>query len=129
MVGKLGRVLIAAEVPILRDHDLTMWAYTVLLHLDEQPIRTQAALAEAIGADKTRIIAVLDDLTERGLIRRQPDPADRRARLLSITPEGRSLRDAAQSAIQDSEERLLSRLPTAQRRAFLNALETLNETG
>ena len=36
-----------------------MWAYAVLPHLGEQPVRTQAASAEAIGADKTRIIGVL----------------------------------------------------------------------
>lgn len=125
MIGPLIRALIAMEQPILREHDLTMWAYAVLLQLEEQPIRTQAALAGAIGADKTRIIAVLDDLTERGLIRRQPDPADRRARLLSITPEGRDLRDTAQAEIQRQEEELLKHLPPAQRREFLSALRTL----
>lgn len=125
MIGPLIRALIAMEQPILREHDLTMWAYAVLLQLEEQPIRTQAALAGAIGADKTRIIAVLDDLTERGLIRRQPDPADRRARLLSITPEGRDLRDTAQAEVQRQEEELLKHLPPAQRREFLSALRTL----
>ncbi|MGN9843283.1 MarR family winged helix-turn-helix transcriptional regulator [Nonomuraea sp. H19] len=125
MIVPLGRALTAAERPILRDHGLSMWAYMVLLHLDEQPIRTQAALADTVGADKTRIIAVLDDLAARGLIHRQPDPADRRARLLSITEAGRRTRDAAQTAIQQQEERLLGRLPPAQRRGFLDALQTL----
>ncbi|WP_316758028.1 MarR family winged helix-turn-helix transcriptional regulator [Streptomyces herbicida] len=78
---------------------------------------TQAALARGIG--------VLDDLRERGLIRRQPDPADRRARLLSLTRAGRQLRDAVQAAIQQREERLLDRLPEEDRRGFLNALQAL----
>jgi DNA-binding MarR family transcriptional regulator len=125
MIVPLGRALTAAERPILADHGLSMWAYVVLLHLDERPVRTQAALADTVGADKTRIIAVLDDLTARGLIRRQPDPADRRARLLSITEAGRRARDAAQAAIQQQEERLLARLTPAQRRGFLDALQTL----
>lgn len=126
MIVPLGRVLAAVERPVLRDHGLSMWAYMVLLHLDEQPIRTQAALAGAVGADKTRIIRVLDDLAARGLIHRQPDPADRRARLLSITDAGRRTRDAAQAAIQrQEEEHLLARLPPAQRRAFLDALQIL----
>ncbi|MFE1177473.1 MarR family winged helix-turn-helix transcriptional regulator [Streptomyces sp. NPDC058773] len=127
MVVPLGRALMAAEQPVLDAHGLTMWAYAVLLHLDETPIRTQAALAEAIGADKTRIIAVLDDLEARGLIVRQPDPGDRRVRLLSLTAEGRRLRDAAQTAIQEGEERLLARLPAADRAALLRALHTLSE--
>jgi DNA-binding HxlR family transcriptional regulator len=62
-----------------------MWGYTVLNALDGAPARTQAALAQAIGADKTRIIATLDELQQAGLITREPDPADRRARLRSIT--------------------------------------------
>ncbi|UKY54436.1 MarR family winged helix-turn-helix transcriptional regulator [Streptomyces inhibens] len=126
MIVPLGRALMAAEQPILDAHDLTMWAYSVLLHLDETPIRTQAALAEAIRADKTRIIAVLDDLEERKLIRRQPDPGDRRARLLSLTGEGRRLRDTVQSAIQQGEEQVLAQLPAADRNGFLRALQTLS---
>ncbi|WP_425246330.1 MarR family winged helix-turn-helix transcriptional regulator [Streptomyces sp. NEAU-NA10] len=126
MVVPLLRTLMAAEQPILDAHGLTMWAYAVLLHLDETPIRTQAALAQAIRADKTRIIAVLDDLENRGLIRRRPDPKDRRARLLSLTVEGRRLRDTVQSAIQKGEERLLAQLPAADRDGFLRSLQSLS---
>ncbi|WP_328942886.1 MarR family winged helix-turn-helix transcriptional regulator [Streptomyces sp. NBC_00250] len=127
MVVPLGRTLMAAEQPILDAHGLTMWGYVVLLHLDEKPIRTQAALAEAVRADKTRIIPVLDDLEARGLLRRQPDPEDRRARLLSLTAEGRHLRDATQAAIQEGEEHLLARLPAADREGFLRGLRTLHD--
>ncbi|MFG2140956.1 MarR family winged helix-turn-helix transcriptional regulator [Streptomyces sp. NPDC048650] len=126
MIVPLGRALMAAEQPILDAHGLTMWAYSVLLHLDETPIRTQAALAEAIRADKTRIIAVLDDLERRELICRQPDPADRRVRLLSLTAEGRLLRDTVQAAIQLGEERLLTQLPAADRAGFLTGLRALS---
>ncbi|MEU7888177.1 MarR family transcriptional regulator [Microbispora bryophytorum] len=126
MAAPLTRALMAAETPILREHGLSMWAYAVLLRLDERPVRTQAALAESIGADKTRIISVLDDLQRRGLIERSPDPADRRVRLLSITPEGRRLRDAAQAGIRRMEERLLSRLPDDDKEAFVRVLRVLS---
>ncbi|MFF4128628.1 MarR family winged helix-turn-helix transcriptional regulator [Microbispora rosea] len=126
MAAPLTRALMAAETPILREHGLSMWAYAVLLRLDERPVRTQAALAESIGADKTRIISVLDELQRRGLIERSPDPADRRVRLLSITPEGRRLRDAAQAGIRRMEERLLSRLPDDDKEAFVRVLRVLS---
>ncbi|MFF8956810.1 MarR family winged helix-turn-helix transcriptional regulator [Streptomyces sp. NPDC014894] len=126
MMVPLGRALMDAERPILDAHALSMWAYTVLLHLDETPIRTQAALAEAVRADKTRIIAVLDDLETRGLIRRLPDPGDRRVRLLSLTAEGRRLRDEVQSAVQDGEERLLAALSPRDRAGFIEGLRTLS---
>ncbi|MFE5594924.1 MarR family winged helix-turn-helix transcriptional regulator [Streptomyces sp. NPDC056549] len=127
MVVPFGRALMAAEKPILDAHGLTMWAYAALSHLDETPLRTQAALAEAIHADKTRIIAVLDGLESRELLTRRPDPKDRRVRLLSLTPEGRRLRDTVQAAVQDGEERLLEHVPAADREAFLRTLSVLHE--
>lgn len=125
MIVPLGRALIRAEEPILREQGLTMWAYSVLLALREQQTRTQAALAERIRADKTRLIPVLDELQDRGLIERHPDPADRRVRLLAITLEGRRLVSKTQAAIQHNEEKRLARLDPADRKAFLRALQAL----
>lgn len=125
MIVPLGRALMAAERPVLESHGLTMWAYSVLLALGRGPARGQGVLAEEIGADKTRIIAVLDDLQDRGLIERSPDPADRRARLLAVTDPGRSLAQAVQDRIQAAEEVLLARLDAADRSGFLNALQVL----
>jgi DNA-binding MarR family transcriptional regulator len=127
MLYPLVRSLIAAELPVLAAHGLSMWGYAVLSALDDSPVRTQAALAESIGADKTRIISTLDELQRTGLIVREPDPRDRRARLLAITEDGRRVRRAAQSEIQANENRLLARLPAADRRAFLRAAQVLSE--
>ncbi|PXY32512.1 MarR family winged helix-turn-helix transcriptional regulator [Prauserella muralis] len=126
MLGPLVQVLVAAEQPVLAEHDLSMWGYAVLCGLGDEPVRTQAALAQAIGADKTRIIGVLDTLQERGLIEREPDPADRRARLLRLTGEGRRLRDDVQRSIQQGEQRWLGRLPADERAVFLRALARLS---
>src|ERR1700761_2038895 len=70
MLAGLGRQTGAAEMPVLAAHRLSMWGYIVLLALDRSPIRTQTALADAIGADKTRIIATLDELQSHGHIDR-----------------------------------------------------------
>jgi DNA-binding MarR family transcriptional regulator len=79
-------------------------------------------------ADKSRIIGVLDELQERGLIQRRPDPADRRVHLLSLTEAGSRLRESVQAAIQrQEEERVVSVLPDADREAFIRALRILSE--
>jgi DNA-binding MarR family transcriptional regulator len=127
MFAPLTRVLIAREEPVLHAHDISMWGYIVLTALVEQPVRTQAALAQAINADKSRIIGVLDELQERGLIRRQPDEADRRVHLLSLTPAGDRLRRAVEADIRRREEQVLEVLPPAARDAFLDALKALYE--
>ena len=122
MLAPLIRELIAAELPVLEAHGVSMWGYSVLITLDQSPVRTQASLAEAIGADKTRIIPTLDELQAKGYIERHPDPDDRRVRLLAITESGRAVKDAVQDEIQRGEERWLGALSASDRRVFLRVL-------
>ena len=127
MFAPLTRALITREEPVLDAHDISMWGYIVLTALVEHPVRTQAALAQAINADKSRIIGVLDELQERGLIHRQPDEADRRVHLLSLTPAGDQLRRSVEAAIRHREEQVLAVLPPPERDAFLESLKALYE--
>jgi MarR family transcriptional regulator, organic hydroperoxide resistance regulator len=127
MFAPLTRALIAREEPLLQAHDISLWGYMVLTGLVDHPVRTQAALAQAINADKSRIIGVLDDLQRRGLIRRQADTADRRVHLLSLTADGDRLRRSVEAAIRRAEEEVLAVLPPADREVFLRSLQALYE--
>jgi DNA-binding MarR family transcriptional regulator len=127
MFAPLTRALIAREEPVLLAHDISMWGYIVLTALVDQPVRTQAALAQVIHADKSRIIGVLDELQERGLIHRLPDEADRRVHLLSLTPAGDRLRRSVETGIRQREDQVLGLLPPADREAFLRSLKALYE--
>ncbi|MEV6599252.1 MarR family transcriptional regulator [Actinoplanes sp. NPDC051346] len=129
MVMRLGRRILAMERPILAAHAISMWGYIVLTALHDRPMRTQAALAAGIGADKTRLIAVLDDLQRRELIEREPDPADRRVRLLRLTEAGRLLQQRIQADIRTAEDQLLGTLQESDRTALLTALAALHTEG
>jgi DNA-binding MarR family transcriptional regulator len=126
MLTQLARETVAAEQPVLSAHGLSMWGYIVLSALDRSPIRAQSVLAEAIGADKTRIIPTLDELQQHGYIERMPDPDDRRARLLAITESGRAVKDSVQVEIQRGEEHWLGQLSANERDVFLRALNRLS---
>src|ERR1700742_1896092 len=129
MLVHLARKTVAAEQPEVAAHGLSMGGFIVLSPLARSPIPTQAALADAIGADKTRIIPTLDELQEHGHIERIPDPDDRRARLLEITESGRSIKNAVQLAIQHGEEHWLGQLSANAREVFLRALQQLSGRG
>lgn len=58
-----------------------------LMWLSEGPL-TLSGLAEAIGVDAPYATLIVDSLEERGLVERQPDPEDRRRKLVSLTPAG-----------------------------------------
>jgi DNA-binding MarR family transcriptional regulator len=52
---------------------------------------TQQACGVALQVPASRMVALVDDLEERGLIERRTNPSDRRARALHVTPAGRRL--------------------------------------
>lgn len=58
-----------------------------LMWLSEGPL-TLSGLAESIGVDAPYATLIVDSLEERGLVERQPDPEDRRRKLVSLTPAG-----------------------------------------
>jgi DNA-binding MarR family transcriptional regulator len=118
-LAKSNRRLIAAEQPVLERHGLTMWEYIALSTLAVRPSGTQLALAESIGYDKTRLIVILDRLQSRGLIGREPDPSDRRAHVVSLTPAGEAIVRSARRDIRAMEDELLAGL-SAQERDLLD---------
>lgn len=64
--------LLAAEKPLLAAHGLSMWAYIVLCQLSASTAGSQLVLAGRIGYDKTRLIKLLDELTDAALVERHP---------------------------------------------------------
>lgn len=125
LVSRLARRLRAAEEPVLAQAGLTMWEYVVLAHLARAPAESQQALAATMGYDKTRLIALLDALEGRELITRAPEPPDRRAHKVRLTPDGMRAYDGARAAIRALEEELLAPLPQAERRTLRESLARL----
>ncbi|MET8812159.1 MarR family transcriptional regulator [Streptomyces sp. NPDC004549] len=69
--------------------DLESSAYGLLIRLDECGGRRATELAAYIGVGKATMSRQLRALEELGLIAREPDPADGRAWLVTLTEEGR----------------------------------------
>jgi DNA-binding MarR family transcriptional regulator len=125
LCARMTRRLIEAERPLLDEHGLSMWAYIALSHLAQRSAGTQLALATAMSYDKTRLIALLDDLERRGLVSRTPDPADRRARIVELTAAGRQRHAAARADIRAMEDELLGGLSATQRTLLRRTLAEL----
>ncbi|MGW3992511.1 MarR family winged helix-turn-helix transcriptional regulator [Amycolatopsis sp. NPDC004772] len=120
-----GRNLAEAERPVLDGHGLSMWQYVVLTALAAGSAPSQLVLAQQIRYDKTRLIALLDALESEGLVIREPDPADRRARVVRLTREGGARHAAVRAAIREVEDRKLAGLPSEVRQVLRSALAHL----
>ncbi|QCB96299.1 MarR family transcriptional regulator [Arthrobacter sp. PAMC25564] len=69
---------------------------------------TQRELAEFLSLDPSQIVALIDELEQRGLVERKPGISDRRQKLVAATAEGRKVHAAAQQATKEAEARHLS---------------------
>jgi len=125
LFARVTRRLIAEERPLLDAHGMTMWEYVALSHLGRGAAGSQLAMAEAIGYDKTRLIALLEGLEDRDLVRREPDPQDRRARVVRLTNAGTRTLQAARADIRRMERRVLSDLSADERDVLLAVLPRL----
>ena len=125
LCARVTRRLIDAERPLLHARGLSMWAYVALTHLAKAPAPTQMALAEQMRYDKTRLIGILDELAEEGLIERAPDPDDRRARIVRLTATGRARHLEAQADIRAMEAEMLDALSDTQRAVLRETLAKL----
>ncbi|MBL0888440.1 MarR family winged helix-turn-helix transcriptional regulator [Myceligenerans indicum] len=100
-----------------------MRGYQVLRVVVHDSPPTQAALAARLGIDRTVMTYLIDSYVECGLVERQQDPADRRARRIVATAHGRKVLAGVDVRVAAAEEDLLSGLPPEDRVLFRELLE------
>jgi len=100
---------------------LSPFHYAVLALLEEDPRETQAAIADALGYDRSHVVRLLDELEERDLVVRKRDPEDRRRHVVKMTPEGRTMLAKLRAIVARLEDHFLAPLDRDER-AALHAL-------
>jgi len=74
-----------------RQYGMTRAQWAVLIRLDRSEGLKQSELAEILDLQPITLTRLLDRLAQNGLIERRPDPNDRRANRLFLTPAARPL--------------------------------------
>ena len=100
----------------------------MLSHLAAAEGQSQQALSIALGIHRSAMVALVDDLEQRGLAERRRDPADRRAYTLFLTPAGRELLAELERAADDEDDELLSALDAAERSQLISLLQRVAES-
>ncbi|MGK5741214.1 MarR family winged helix-turn-helix transcriptional regulator [Micromonospora sp. URMC 103] len=93
----------------------------VLAYLDPEGTRP-GELARLAGRNKQTMGAILDELERLGYVRRVPDPADRRAKLVVPTDRGRTFMEVSDRLVGLIEQNLASTLGPDLYRDFREAL-------
>ncbi len=100
---------------VLAERDFTPHHHAILLTLHATGSLTVTALADATLVDPRNMGPVLAPLEHRGLVQRGDDPADRRRRIVSLSPAGAKAAAELASATGAIEDVLLSALTPAER--------------
>jgi MarR family transcriptional regulator for hemolysin len=126
MLNRAGHVLTRRLAAALAEVGMTPRMQCVLVHALEQE-RTQAELAALADLDKTTMVATADELERAGYARRVPSPADRRARIISVTEAGEEAARIGERIVDRVHADVLAEFTDQERSAFIEALSRLTE--
>jgi DNA-binding MarR family transcriptional regulator len=115
----------AQTEPCTADVPRGIRGYQLLYTVVSKNLANQSQLAGYLGIDRSVLPYVIDDLVRAGLVERQPDPADRRARKVVATVLGIETFRALQNQVASAEESVLAALGPAEQKQFRSRLSRL----
>lgn len=105
--------------------DLHPPQFRVMNAIDAAEGQSQQAIAEAIGAPPSRMVAIVDELERRGLVERRPDSSDRRVRALHLTGDGHEILGRGRKIALECEEEIAAGMSRADRDRLVALLQKL----
>jgi DNA-binding MarR family transcriptional regulator len=127
LLAQLGAHAASAFAERIRPLELTPPQAGVLRRLAQFPGQSQRELADALGMHAPRLVALIDELEDRGLVARDRDPSDRRNYAISLTDEGRQLLAELSRVAHQHELAITAALDDNDRAQLLALLRRLAE--
>src|SRR5262245_29005 len=110
-----------------RAFGMTRAKWAVLARLDRFEGLKQAELADMLDLQPISLTRLLDGLSNNGLIERRPDPEDRRAKRLYLTPAARPLLEQLSTLGEELTEAAFAGLDEAEEAVLLERLSLVKE--
>lgn len=122
LARRFNQICLGVTAEILASEDMTPLIWGVMAAVLEVPGSGQRQLAIRMGVDAVSFGQMVDFLEHKGLVKRQVDPDDRRARRLFVTRRGTHLCRRLRPSLLAAQERLLATLSKSERRVLLDML-------
>lgn len=87
----------------------------------------QVTLAQAAGIEGPSLVRVLDQLCAAQLVRREEDPADGRAKIVSLTDAGQRMVTTIESQLSDLRARVLEGISAAELETALRVMRRFTD--
>lgn len=107
---------------VLESQDISPGQVGVLLLVRDNPGVNQTRVGNALGIDRSTLVAVIDRLEERELIARTPSPKDRRSHALMLTSAGETYLETMLPRLREHERQIAAGLSNDERRTLISLL-------
>lgn len=125
LLARVNADSIASGNSALKRLGLKARSYAVLSLVCDDLQPSQRDLAEFLRLDPSQVVTLIDELEGKQLVMRQPDPSDRRSKIVIPTSKGHTLRTEAEAAIATASQQLSKSLTAEQRKNLASLLRTL----
>jgi DNA-binding MarR family transcriptional regulator len=125
LARRFFQICTGASAEAVTEADLTPLEFAVMAYVnstDGEPDIDQSALAARLGVDRNSTSLLVGSLETKGLLERRVNGADRRARLVRLTPGGEQLFTKLHPKAIERQQQILDVLDPAERDVLLDLL-------
>ena len=125
LIRRAQQIAVAIFLEECAAEDLTPVQYAALIAIRDNPGIDATRVSGLIAFDRTTISGVMERLEAKGLVKRQTNAADKRAKVVDITAEGKKLLKKVEPKVERAQQRILAPLSTEEQRALMGLLSKL----
>src|SRR5437867_1922712 len=125
LARRFFQICTSASAEAVSEADLTPLEFAVMAYVnstDGEPDLDQSALAARLGVDRNSTSLLVGSLESKGLLERRVSAADRRARLVRLTPRGEKLFSKLHPKAIELQDQVLAVLDPAERDVLIDLL-------
>src|SRR6478672_4637089 len=123
---KLGRITMHRFTQALEPYGVRPRHVAALIELRDRGELTQQSLCGQLHLDPTNLVAILNELEQRGYATRRRDPEDRRRHLVEVSRKGIAVLEKVSEVMDGVEEDLLDGLEPAEREQLKGLLTSIS---
>ena len=125
LLSKLGYAASQGFAASLQSLALEPRHFALLNYIALAEGQSQQQLGAALDIPASRMVAVVDELEDRGVVERRANPSDRRARALYLSASGKALLAKARAAARANEDKFCASLAPHVRERLIELLTPL----
>ena len=126
-IGLLGRLYDRRLQDVLKDYGVAPGQFAPLVMLFEQDGLTQAELCRRINVEQPTMANTLDRMERDELIKRKPDPEDKRRATIHLTPRADDMRARVMEQARQVATQAVKALSSSEQDQLFSLIARLSE--